>query len=153
MKVAIIGIGNTLMSDDGVGVRVLEQLKGRIPEKVEMIELGTGGMNLLHILEGYDAVLLVDAVDFAGEPAEIRTFRPDDVSTIKTLGYSLHDMDLLKVIGLARQLGKCPEVIWIVSIQPVSLKPSMELSPEVESKLPELIETVSQMLSKIMGGA
>lgn len=134
---AIIGIGNTLMSDDGAGVRVLEQLYG-LPEHVALVELATGGMILLHHLEKYRKVIIVDAVDFGGTPGEIRIFSPNEVTSVKTVGYSLHDLDILAVLKLADKLGKLPDVVVIAAVQPASLEMKEGLSPAVECVLPLL---------------
>ncbi len=144
-KSAVIGIGNTLMSDDGVGVKVLELLED-LPDHVGVVELATGGMTLLHHLEGLEEAVLVDAVDFGGRPGEIRLFKPDEVDTVKTVGYSLHDLDMIKVLELARRMDTLPGRVVIAAIQPVSLQMGEGLSREVKKALPELarriIETV-----------
>jgi hydrogenase maturation protease len=146
-RIAVIGIGNPLMGDDGAGVAVLEILRHRgLPRGVEIIELGSGGLTLLHRMEGFDNVVLVDAVDFRGEPGEVRVFSPDDVRSVKTISYSLHDVDILKVIDLARQMEQCPEVIMIAAIQPESLNPSTELSPSVSTNLQELTDRVQELV-------
>jgi len=145
-KTAIIGIGNTLMSDDGAGVRVLEILDD-LPDHVSIVELATGGMVLLHHLEDYDRVIIADAVDFGGRPGEIRVFSPDEVRTIKTVGYSLHDLDILKVLELAAKLGMLPESVRIAAIQPVSLEMKEGLTPPVEAALPELALCISREIA------
>jgi hydrogenase maturation protease len=141
---AIIGIGNTLMSDDGAGVRVLEYLEG-LPEHVEIMELATGGMNLLHHLEKYRKVILVDAVDFGGSAGEVKFFSPDEVSSIKTVGYSLHDLDILAVLRLARKLGTHPETVIIAAVQPATLEMNEGLSEQVEKVLPGLAQKITQL--------
>jgi hydrogenase maturation protease len=145
MKTAIIGIGNTLMSDDGAGVRVLEFLSPP-PKGVKIIELATGGMTLLHKFEGLDTAIIIDAVDFGGKPGEVRVFKPEDVTSIKTVGYSLHDLDILKVLELARQMGTMPKNVFIAAIQPGCLEMGEGLSAEVESALPELAARIRQLL-------
>ena len=145
-KTAIIGIGNTLMSDDGAGVRVLEILDD-LPDHVSIVELATGGMVLLHHLEDYDRVIIADAVDFGGRPGEIRVFSPDEVRTIKTVGYSLHDLDILKVLELAAKLGMLPESVRIAAIQPVSLEMKEGLTPPVEAALPQLALCITREIA------
>ena len=145
-KTAIIGIGNTLMSDDGAGVRVLEHL-GDVPDHVRILELATGGMTLLHHLDGLDEVIITDAVDFGGEPGEVRVFNPDDVRTIKTVGYSLHDLDILKVLELASRIGTLPRSVRIAAIQPASLEMKEGLTPQVEAALPELASRIAELVA------
>ena len=133
------------MSDDGAGVRVLEYLDN-LPHHVSIVELATGGMTLLHHLEGYDEVVIADAVDFGGQPGEIRVFSPDEVRTVKTVGYSLHDLDILKVLDLAKQLGMLPKSVRIAAIQPASLEMKEGLTPVVEAALPELARHISEQV-------
>lgn len=144
-RTAVIGIGNVMMSDDGAGVRVLELLR-KLPKDVEIIELATGGMTLLHKLDGLDTAILVDAVDFGGRPGEVRVFKPDEVTSIKTVGYSLHDLDILKVLDLARQMGTLPKMVFIVAVQPKSLEMGEGLSPEVEGSLPVIAGRIAELL-------
>ena len=135
---AVIGIGNILMGDDGAGVRVLELL----PERVPKIDLATGGMRLLHKLEGLNTAIIVDAVDFGGEPGEVTVFLPETVKSLKATGYSLHDVDILKVLELAKELEKSPRNIFIVAIQPANVGYQEGLSPEVQAALPKLASEI-----------
>ena len=144
-RTVVFGIGNTLMADDGAGVRVLELLTD-MPENVEIIELATGGMTLLHRFEGVGRAIIIDAADFGGKPGEVRIFRPEDVSSIKTVGYSLHDLDILKVLELAKQMGTLPKEVFIAAIQPGSLEMGEGLSAELEGALPELAKRILDLL-------
>ena len=132
------------MGDDGAGVAVLELLD--IPDDVKVIELGTGGINLVHEIANFDSVIIIDAADFGGQPGDIRVFSPDDVRSLKTVGYSLHDWDLFTSIEISKRIGECPEYIRIVAIQPECLDPIEGLSDVVKNKLPELADTVLQIL-------
>ncbi len=140
----VFGIGNTLMADDGAGVRVLELLTD-MPDNVELVEMATGGMTLLHNFEGVDRAIIIDAVDFGGKPGEVRIFRPEDVFSIKTVGYSLHDLDILKVLDLARTMGTLPKEVFIAAIQPGSLAMGEGLSAEVENTLGELARRIRSL--------
>lgn len=144
-RTVVFGIGNTLMADDGAGVRVLELLTD-LPGNVELVEMATGGMSLLHHFDGVDKAIIVDAVDFGGDPGKVRIFQPGDVDSIKTVGYSLHDLDILKVLDLAKQMGTLPKEIFIAAIQPARLEMGEGLSPEVEAALPELAAQIKSLL-------
>ena len=144
-RTVVFGIGNTLMADDGAGVRVLEHLTD-IPDNVELVEMATGGMTLLHYFDGVEKAIIIDAVDFGGQPGEVRIFKPGDVSSIKTVGYSLHDLDILKVLDLAKRMGTLPREVFIVAIQPASLEMGNGLSPEVETALPGLAQRIRSLL-------
>ncbi|MFO7618937.1 MAG: hydrogenase maturation protease [Thermoplasmata archaeon] len=144
-RTAVFGIGNTLMADDGAGVRVLELLTD-IPDNVELVEMATGGISLLHHFDGVDKAIIVDAADFGGKPGEVRIFRPGDVDSVKTVGYSLHDVDILNVLKIAGQMGTLPKEVFIAAIQPASLEMGTGLSPEVANALPELATKILSLL-------
>ena len=145
MKTAIIGIGNPLMGDDGAGIAVLNKLKGRkseLPGDIDYIEMGTGGIDLVHILADYDRVVIIDAAEFGGQPAEVRKFRPSEVKTLKTQGYSLHDWDLFTSLEISKRMGELPDDIWVVSVQMVDASPVDHMPPQVEAAVEEMVEMV-----------
>ena len=85
-RLAVIGVGNPLVADEGVGIAVIEELGKRdLPDSVELVDAGSAGMSLLHIIKDYDAVIIIDAADFGGEPGEVRTFTPDEVRSVKAM--------------------------------------------------------------------
>ncbi|MEW5937133.1 MAG: hydrogenase maturation protease [Candidatus Thermoplasmatota archaeon] len=141
-RAAIIGIGNPLMGDDGAGISVLDIIRGSaLPEGVEVIDMGTGGFSLLHLLAELDTAIIVDAVDFGGAPGEVTTFTPSDVRSAKPCqGLSLHEGDVMKVVSLAQQLGQCPKRVVICAIQPAEIAPGRGLSTWVKEHLPLLAE-------------
>ena len=135
---AIFGLGNPLMSDEGVGVRVLERLAQceGLPEDVELIDLGSGGMRLLHHLEGRRKLIFVDCAFMREEPGTLRRFGLDEVRSTKLrLRRSLHEGDLLETLALAAELGTLPEDVVIFGIEPGSVVPGTELSPGLEARL------------------
>lgn len=143
-KAAIIGVGNPLMGDDGAGILVLKMLIGKaLPRGIEIIDAGTGGMTLLHLLTKYDPVVIVDAVDMGLKPGELRTFSPSDVVSLKKeRKVSLHETDVFEMIMLARQLGQCPAKITICAIQPRTIRTTSGLSREVRENMPDLAARV-----------
>ncbi|MCK5038275.1 MAG: hydrogenase maturation protease [Thermoplasmata archaeon] len=145
MKQAIIGIGNPLMGDDGAGIAVLNKLKGRkseLPEDIDYVEMGTGGINLVHVIADYDRVVIIDAAQFGGQPAEVRKFRPDEVQTLKTQGYSLHDWDLFTSLDISKRMGELPEEIWVISVQMIDASPVDHMTSQVEEAVEEMVGLV-----------
>jgi hydrogenase maturation protease len=140
-----------LMGDDGVGPAVLEALRGEsLPENVSLINVGTGGLALLHVLARLDAAIIVDAVDFGGAPGEARHLSPESLKSVKQVpGISTHEGDVLRTIEMSRGLGECPKTITILAIQPASMQPSMALSPALAERLPEYVRAVLRMISDI----
>ena len=136
--VAVIGLGNPLMSDEGIGVRLIEQLAegGSDYPGVAFIDGGTGGVSILHHIAGRRKVVFVDCAYMGAEVGAIRRFSPDDVESTKVLTHrSLHEADLLKVLQMAKQLGDAPEEIVIFGIEPGKVEPGMELSGDLEKRV------------------
>lgn len=149
-KLAVIGIGNPLMGDDAAGILALEKLlKTDLPRGTKIIDAGTGGMSLLHILSKYDAVVIADAVDMGLRVGQVRVFSPNEVVPGKTRErFSIHEGDFLEVVKVAQQLDECPEKIRICAIQPKLIKPSSGLTREVQEALPRLAQRVTSELWK-----
>ena len=141
-KTGIIGIGNLLRKDDGVGIVLLELLvkrKKEFPKNIEFIDGGTGGMNLLHLLAQFDTVLLIDAVDFKGRPGEARVFSLKDIqSQKKPVMMSTHDPDFLNLLRLSQAFKELPETLVIFGVQPRDVSHGMGLSKEIETVIDHL---------------
>ncbi len=146
--VRIVGIGNPIMRDDGVGPRVVEMLlQVGLPPEVDAVDGGTGGLDLLDLLEGAVRVIFIDAVDFGGESGQIQVFTPDAVRRLN-LGpiASLHSIGLLDALELGGALGMALPDVKIVGVQPCEIAPGLGLSSALQSKLPEVIKTVLGLL-------
>ena len=97
-KTAVLGAGNVLMGDDGVGVHVVKamQEQGGLPEGIELIDAGTATLNVLGMLEGVEHLIIVDAVKSGAAPGTIYRFSPDDVTEPSSRKVSLHQISLLE---------------------------------------------------------
>lgn len=141
---AIIGMGNPLMSDEGIGIHVIARLQQTIlADRTDILDLGTSGMRALHELEGRDMVVFVDCALMGTEPGTIRRFTPEDVETKKIQPrISLHEGDLLNTLALAKRLGTAPERIVIFGIEPKTIDPGETLSPALAARLDQYVATV-----------
>lgn len=141
--IVIVGVGNALMGDEGVGIHAIERLRKETwPPGVDLIDGGTPGIGLLHIIEGRDLAIIIDCADFGGRPGEVRTFDPDDLVRDERAEASLHATDLLSALELARRTGHSPKRVRIVGIQPSSIGMGTALSPPVAASLPTIPEVV-----------
>lgn len=133
------------MADEGIGVYLVERLNqvaGRYPQ-VEFIDAGTGGMSVLHWIEGRRKAVFVDGALMGAAPGTIRRFAPDEVRSAKVLAHqSLHEADLLRILALAEQLGQSPEEVVIFGVQPQVIEPRQGLSDV-------LLEKIEQYLAEI----
>jgi len=150
--VVVIGLGNLLLSDEGVGVhviRALEEQAASFPE-VDLLDLGAGGLSVLYAISGRRKAILVDCALMGEPPGTLRRFAPEEVRTVKALsGFSLHEGDLVRVLELARELGQAPEEVVIFGIQPADVSPGQELSPILQGRLQEYVDRVAAELAEL----
>ncbi|MFH1560858.1 MAG: HyaD/HybD family hydrogenase maturation endopeptidase [Chloroflexota bacterium] len=145
--IIILGVGNILLRDEGVGVRVIEAMEGReLPDNVELLDGGTASMDLLTSLANRDKVIIIDAVKGGNEPGTLYRFSPDDITIQKQTVTSLHQVGLLETLTIARHLGCTPREVIIFGIEPKEVSWGLELSPEVASATPRVIELVLEEL-------
>ncbi|MFB0563347.1 MAG: hydrogenase maturation protease [Candidatus Lokiarchaeia archaeon] len=143
-RTVIIGVGNLLMGDEGLGVHVVEELNEReLPPDVKVIDGGTGGIALLNLMEGADKVILIDAVLGGGQPGEIYVMGIDKLMTGVVRFFSLHEMDLLSTLKIGKELDKLPPELVLVGVEPNNYQEySMDLTPEVKAVIPKVIEVI-----------
>lgn len=136
----IVGLGNILLRDDGVGVRCVEYLRRRgLNRDVKIIDGATLGFDLLEEMKGFDRVVLIDAVDMGKEPGYIASFGAEELlKVVEGKKFSLHEFNLVDVIQLGKQLGYRLDKVRIVGIQPKEVSWGDRLSEVIEEKLPEL---------------
>jgi hydrogenase maturation protease len=136
----IIGCGNLLLKDEGIGVHCIEFLKQKnLPEGVELLDGGTAGIDLIGFIQQAEKVVIVDAVRAGGNPGEIYCFSPQDFETEASPITSLHDITLKDIFRIIQKLGPLPK-IRIIGIEPKSIDCGTELSPELKKMLPKLSE-------------
>ncbi len=150
-KIVILGVGNLLLSDEGVGVHVANELmKMELPSGVSVVEGGTDGFRLIDIITEADRLIVVDAVKGGGAPGSIYRFDIDEVQSCPS-GFktSVHQIGILEVINLSGLIGKIPRTT-VVGIEPKSLEMGMELSPEIKAKIPRIIELIKEELKHLV---
>ena len=150
----ILGIGNILMRDDGVGVRVVEELaRCELPEGVELLDGGTAGADLVDALADRPKVIVVDAIDAGAEPGAVYRFTDADLREGAAGPLSLHEFGLLETLRMAEQLGCAPGRVVILGIQPRTVAPGLELSPEIAAALPAVLRAVLEEVSPPASGS
>ncbi|MFA7270536.1 MAG: HyaD/HybD family hydrogenase maturation endopeptidase [Sterolibacterium sp.] len=143
-KTIVLGIGNILLSDEGVGVRAIEALHEHfeIPADVEVIDGGTSAMELLDDLSHAKLLIVVDALKAGRPPGSIVRLSGDEVPVFFRSKLSPHQIGLSDVLATLELLGEAPRETIIVGIQPATLTLGMEISNEVKAMLPEVIRLV-----------
>ena len=150
IKIRVIGVGNLLLGDEGIGIHAIEALAGqKLPPEVELVDAGTAGLGLLNFLEDVEKVIFIDAADMSLPPGAIRRFQPEDVrDSFQYREMSLHETGLLNILALAQRTGQYPAEVVIYGIQPQRLETSLELSPVCRDALRELTAKVLEELGR-----
>jgi hydrogenase maturation protease len=148
MRIVVLGVGNILLSDEGIGVRAVERLAHdyRLPPEVEIIDGGTTGMEMLEDLCGVDHLIIVDAVRARQQPATMVRIAGDDVPVFFKTKLSPHQVGLSDVLAALVLMGEAPGSVVVIGVQPVSLETGMSLSPQVENLLPRVVEQLTAEL-------
>ena len=143
MRVLILGVGNILLRDEGVGVRLVEAMGDlSLPDGVELLDGGTSGVDLIDDVADRDKVIVVDSVCADVEPGTILRFGLDELVAKAGQMLSLHELGLLETFMAAGQLGCAPREVVIFGVQPADVAPGLELSGTVARLVPRLVELV-----------
>ena len=147
--ILVLGIGNILLRDEGVGVRVIEAMqKMRLPEDVELVDGGTAGADLLDVLAERRKVIVIDAVQADCEAGTVLRFTADDLVRPEGVGMSLHELGLGEALTMTRQLGCAPKDVVVFGIKPKDLGCGLELTEEIAALVPKVVELVLAEIRK-----
>lgn len=151
-RLTVLGIGNILMSDEGVGVRLMEQVQRARdwPEDVEFIDGGVGGLALLTVIEESQQLLVLDAADMGLEPGQSRIVQIEQVLMEDTAGrLSMHQLSFIETLRLCEQFSRRPPTT-ILAIQVAAVEPGLALSPALESAMPTLVLQTRELVEELM---
>ena len=145
-RVAVIGIGNILMADEGAGVEALNLLEKRgCPDFVELIDAGTAFFAIVSDLREYEKLIIIDVARGGQPPGTVYRFILDDVKGNQAL-ISLHDIGVVDALRMERLVGGVPETIVFFGIEPHVVEFSIGLSSPVRKRLPYLVDRVMEEL-------
>jgi len=141
-KILIVGIGNLLCRDEGVGVHVIHEMQSmQLPGHIELLDIGTSTMDLISYLEGVKKLIVIDAMKAGGTPGTIYKCGPEDLLPKGEGSVSLHDMGVVETLTMAKKMGMEMNTV-IIGVEPKVLDWGMELSEEVKTKIPVIVEAV-----------
>jgi hydrogenase maturation protease len=152
-RILVLGIGNVLLHDEGVGVRVIERLSAEydFSENVELMDGGTLGMRLLDPIAQADHVIVVDAVRNGEPPGTVYYLDADFLATRVSFKNSLHEADLVDTLAYAEMLDQRPQAV-IVGVEPQDISPwGLELTETVQAQLPEMVRRVLEEIKRVGG--
>ena len=147
----VIGIGNSLMTDDGAGVHVIEKLQqANLPDSVELVDGGTLGFALLEMVESAQRLIVVDAAQLDAEPGTVRSFRNQDMDIYLTSRKrsSVHEVNLLDIMSAAKFRGLMPRDYALVGIQPSCIDWGSEPTEPVARGVAEATRLVLEMIDE-----
>ncbi|MBA3725495.1 MAG: hydrogenase maturation protease [Armatimonadetes bacterium] len=157
-SILIVGIGNVLRGDDGFGPAVLAEVqKGSLPAGTRLAELGIGGIGLVHeLMDGYDLLIVIDAVERGGSPGDLYILEPDQqqmaLSAQEVGGTDMHAALPDQTIKIAKSLGVLPAQVRIVGCEPGDMEDVMlELTPPVAAVVPQAANAVREIIASFLG--
>jgi hydrogenase maturation protease len=147
-KIALLGLGNILLRDEGVGVHIVKSVekKHTFSPPISIIDGGTSGTDLLPVFEENQKILIVDAVNFGKDPGYIELLRDDDILKQLTTKLTMHHIGLADVLSSVKLLEYEHEEICLVGIQPEIIDTGLELSELLQSKIDEFESVVLEIL-------
>lgn len=148
-QITILGIGNTLYTDEGLGVHAIEALEKQYGQdaQVELIDGSTDGMSLLGPVEDTDYLIVIDAINAGKEGGTIIELHGNDIPAYYGIKMSIHQLGFQEVLLASKLREKYPKNIVMIGMQPTSLELAIGLSETNEAQLPELIKRVEQQIN------
>jgi hydrogenase maturation protease len=149
--IVVLGVGNTLMQDDGVGVAVVRALGDfyDLPPQVRLIDGGVAGLACLQEITAAAHLVIVDAVRGNKAPGALFRLRPHELRSRRGPTMSAHEIGLVEVLGMAKLVGKAPRTV-ILGVQPcVADAPGMDLTPPVRQAVPAIVHAVVAELERL----
>lgn len=146
--IAVVGIGNLLMGDDGFGVHLVEVLEREdLLPGIKVWDFGTSPLDMLGVLLDNEKVIVIDAVRAGRAPGTVYRLTEDVLGDMPEDRLSSHDTRLLDTIAMARMLGSAPEVV-VYGVEPERITPSIELSDSVNAALPDVARLVTEEVQR-----
>lgn len=149
-KTVVLGVGNLLMRDEGVGVHVVNRLvqNYEIPEGVLVLDGGTLGLDLLYYLEGIEHLLILDAVEMGGAPGSLLRLEDDEVPNFLSIRISPHEIGIPDMLFAAKLKGIYPPKVVLWGIQPERIEIGTDLSTTIATEVDALVDKVIEELEQ-----
>ena len=149
-KIIVMGVGNYILSDEGVGIHVIRELeKMQWPENVEIYDCGTTGILSFHKFVEADILIAIDAITLKEEPGTVRVYDKEDIMLSKVpMKISPHQIGFQETLFQAELHSHAPEVVTLIGVVPESYAAGTELSECIAEKLPEIVETTIKYINK-----
>ena len=151
MSILVLGVGNILLEDEGIGVKVIEALEqlDRLPDGVDVVDGGTCGMDLLDVVADREHLIIVDAVKTGAPPGTVVVLRDDAVPAFFRTKISPHQLGLSDLLAATALMERSPARLTLIGIVPERMGTGLELSPGIAAKLEELLALTVEELATL----
>ncbi len=142
-KIVILGVGNLLLTDEGVGVHLIQKLREtEIGEEIELVDGGTSILDFIPQAEDVSKLIIVDAIKLGGKPGKTYRICVDDSLLRGAKGMtSLHQLGVVETLAIAQKMGKLPHTV-IIGIEPKEIGYGLDLSPEIEREMGKMVNLI-----------
>ncbi|HWP97745.1 MAG TPA: HyaD/HybD family hydrogenase maturation endopeptidase [Syntrophomonadaceae bacterium] len=149
-KPVILGLGNPLFQDEGLGIHVIHQLlKEDIAQQAELVDGGTDALALLGVVEEAETLIIIDAINSGHDPGTLQVLKGEEIPLLLSSKISPHQIGFQEVLALANLRGKSPSRIILIGVQPESLDWGTELTPRVAQTIPRIRNMIHELLFSI----
>lgn len=152
MKMLVLGIGNTLLADEGVGIAAMHELETKFGSRgdIEFLDGGTLSFTLAVPISACDALLVIDAAELGGVPGTVRSFEGEEMDRFlgENRKCSVHEVGLLDLMSISLLTGHWPQRRALIGVQPAVIGWGEDLTPEVAAALPEVIDCSSEIIER-----
>lgn len=151
MSILVLGVGNVLLTDEGIGVRTVETLleEYRFPENVDVVDGGTAGMELVEIISNKEHVILIDAVNTGAPAGTVVTLIDEEVPALFRSRISPHQLGISDLLGVMALTGETPKHFTLFGVVPFSMDTGVELSAQMQPLKNILVENVVNKLEAL----
>ncbi|MGC9454692.1 MAG: hydrogenase maturation protease [Phycisphaerae bacterium] len=153
-RLTVLGIGNMLMSDDGLGPRLLEGVSRRRDwgDGVEFIDGGAGGLNLLNVIESAERMVVFDVAEMGLPPGDYRVVKPEQLADdTPEERISMHDVPFIETLKLCGRFYHSPDTVTLLVVQPKVTDFGRQLSDELSRKLDSLLDVAEKLVADDLG--
>lgn len=149
-SVTVLGIGNILFQDEGIGVHAVEAFRQKQSEypHITIEDGGTEGMKLLPLIESSTHLIIVDAVASEGEAGQIICLEKEEIPRFPSARLSQHQQSFQELLAIADFRGHLPEYIYFIGVIPHTIEWGTEMTPEVESVIPVIVDMIEKRLQQ-----
>ena len=151
-RILVAGIGNIFLGDDGFGPEVMRHAQQRLAgPRIELVDYGIRGMHLAYdLLDGCEALVLIDAIPSRGAPGTVHVFEADHESLTAAAGLNAHAMDPGAVFASLNALGGTPPYTVVIGCEAANVDEGIGLSPEVAAALPEAVRALEDVIARLL---